>query len=30
VAITARGYMIGDGNIYIDDREPLAHGYAMH
>lgn len=29
VTITGSGYVIGDGNIYIDERDPLAHGYTV-
>lgn len=29
VAITGRGYVIGDGNIHIDERDPLAHGFSV-
>lgn len=29
VSITGSGYIIGDGNIYLDERDPLAHGYSV-
>lgn len=29
VTITGSGHIIGDGNIYIDERDPLAHGYSV-
>lgn len=29
VAITGSGHIIGDGNIYVDERDPLAHGYGV-
>ena len=29
VAITGSGHLIGDGNIYVDDRDPLTYGFSV-
>lgn len=29
VAITGSGHVIGDGNVYLDARDPLAHGFSV-
>ena len=29
VSITGSGYIIGDDNIYVDERDPLTHGYSV-
>lgn len=29
VSITGSGHIIGDANIYVDERDPLAYGYSV-